>query len=61
MVVYDILINAFQSYDCFTLDECMGIDRAYDAAYKSINNDEEIDIEEDEDEEFYDDNYEDGT
>lgn len=59
--VYEILINAFAQYDCDTLHECVGIDRAYDTAYKSIDDDyeEPDDVMDDALEDYGD--YEDGT
>lgn len=49
--VYMSLIPAFESFDCDTLMECMGVDKVFDKAYQQINPEyfDEEDEEEDED------------
>jgi hypothetical protein len=32
VLVYEILIDQFENYDCDTLDECVGADPAFDEA-----------------------------
>lgn len=36
-LLYSILIEAFENYDCDTVFECVGIDPAFDEAYKEFN------------------------
>lgn len=35
--VYVELINAFEDFDCDTLDECVGEDDAFDSAIKDVH------------------------
>ena len=35
--VYEELIKAFEDYDCDTLDECHGMDTAFDAAMRKVH------------------------
>lgn len=52
--LYYDLIEAFENYDCDTLDECKGEDKAFDRAYKQYVKDNfDIDDDEDEEEEDY--------
>lgn len=37
--IYSALIEAFAQYDADTLDECCGVDDAYDAAFDAWNED----------------------
>lgn len=48
--VYANLIEAFSEFDCDTLDECTGIDKAFDEAYYAYY---EIDPEEEQEDEDY--------
>lgn len=47
--LYEEFIKIFESADADTLDECLGIDEAFDDVYKSLledeNEEEEIDYE----------------
>ena len=49
--VYSVLIEKFEDYDCDTLMECLGVDRAFDEVYRSLypDEDEEYDDEDLED------------
>ncbi len=44
--VYATLIEAFSNFDCDTLDECVGVDKAFDEVFKEHYG--EIEDEEDE-------------
>jgi hypothetical protein len=35
-LLYESLIPLFESYDCDTLDECLGKDKAFDVIYKQL-------------------------
>lgn len=38
-VFYRDMIESFESYDCDTLDECLGVDEAFDLVYKELYGD----------------------
>ena len=52
VLVYELLIDTFENYDCDTLDECIGSDSAFDEAWVNTGHtaDIEDDYEEDEEE-----------
>lgn len=35
--VYEFIIKSFEDYDCDNLSECLGIDIAFDKAYKDVS------------------------
>jgi len=45
--VYKVLITGFEEYDCDTLQECIGLDEAFDEAYESFGYDIDNDIDND--------------
>ena len=47
--VYKVLITSFEEYDCDTLQECIGLDDAFDDAYASFGYDIDNDIDNDDD------------
>lgn len=63
-VKYDlfvVLIETFEAEDCDTLEDCVGMDEAFDAAYRDMTDADdpyEDDLYEDDDE-WYEDDYED--
>lgn len=44
---YRDMISSFENYDCDTLDECLGVDEAFDLVYKELYGFEDEDEEED--------------
>lgn len=41
--LYEKYMEAFEDFDCDTLDECVGIDEAFDEIWKSKHPDDETD------------------
>jgi len=35
--IYEVMIETFESYDCDTLDDCLGKDKMFDEVYKELN------------------------
>ena len=50
VLVYEILIDQFENYDCDTLDECVGADPAFDEAM--VNTGHEVAVEDEDDGEW---------
>ena len=42
--IYADLIPIFEDHDCDTLDECLNEDEAFDKAYRTIYDDEEVEL-----------------
>ena len=47
--IYEQMIESFMNLDCNTLNECIGEDRAFDAVWKMLNEEDSEDDYDDED------------